>query len=297
MSGGHSKSKTQTRELNATERADLFNAGKALIGNSWNPRFQSYGGSYTSGVVSPTSAAGTTATSFKGKGGFDPISFGMAGLGEKKLFGKAVSPGDGMGNAAIPNSGLYFPEYQQSGFTEAGYTDPGAFTGPGNAKTLSGGDYDRLERSIVGSRWAPLMRSKELDREALNQSLADRGIYSSGLAVESENDLAERYAPQFAAAGAEAAAQRYGLQAQELQGLNQYNLSSSDMANQYRLNTANMANQYAANEAARRTAFDQQQADQIYRSNWAPLEYLQNLWSGTKGSLSATNQYSQNFGF
>ena len=58
------------------------------------------------------------------------------------------------------------------------------------------GDYDRLEENILSSRYAPLDRARDVAREDFNQSASDRGIWSSGLALEGEMDIDERFAPQ-----------------------------------------------------------------------------------------------------
>ena len=147
------------------------------------------------------------------------------------------------------------------------------FTASGAPQSLSGGDYNRLEQSIVDSRWAPLQRYETQQRERTDEDLNKRGIWSSGLATQAQGDVTEQFAPQYAAAGAEAAAQRYGLQAQEQQFMNQLNMQ----------------------EANRRTEFDQTQADQQYASQWAPLEYLMGLYNQTGGAISSGKSGGFNF--
>ena len=123
-------------------------------------------------------------------------------------------------------------------------------------QSLSDGDYSALEASIRDSRTAPLDRQKSLDSKNLDQGLSDRGVWSSGLAVSAQNDLNERYAPQYAAAGADAATQRYGLQANELQGKNTYNATQ-----------------------------DKAKTD----AKWRPLDYLQGNWTGNGGTVSSSS--------
>lgn len=168
-------------------------------------------------------------------------------------------------NAAMGNVGsrqLNAPQYQAPKFTASGAP-----------QSLSGGDYNRLEQSIVDSRWAPLQRYEAQQRERTDEDLNKRGIWSSGIATQAQGDVTEQFAPQYAAAGAEAAAQRYGLQAQEQQFMNQLNMQ----------------------EATRRTGFDQTQADQQYASQWAPLEYLMGLYNQTGGAISSGKSRGFNF--
>lgn len=122
--------------------------------------------------------------------------------------------------------------------------------------TLSGGDYNALQQAIFDSSTAGLDKYSRDRSEALDADLAKRGIWSSGLAVRSQNDLAGELSGSWAKAGADAAAQRYGLQANELQATN---------------------------------AFRADQADKEYQSKWRPLDYLQGLWNGTGGTISSSS--------
>lgn len=116
------------------------------------------------------------------------------------------------------------------------------------------GDYDQLEENILSSRYAPIDRARDMAREDFNQSASDRGIWSSGLALEGEMDIDERFAPQYSAAGADAAVQRYGMEAQDLAQQNQYGLSAADME---------------------------------YQSRWRPADYLSGIWNQTGGTISS----------
>jgi hypothetical protein len=113
-----------------------------------------------------------------------------------------------------------------------------------------------------------------LQRQGVNQDAADRGIWSSGLAMQAQTDLSEALAPQYASIGSGATQQRYALQSAEQQALNQY----------------------AIDDATKRNAFNVNQATQNYASDWAPLQYLQQLYSGTGGNVGADNENSMNFG-
>lgn len=152
------------------------------------------------------------------------------------------------------------------------YRTPG-YVYSGQPQSLSGGDYNRLEDSIVSSRWAPLQRYEGLMRERTDEDLNKRGIWSSGVATQAQGDITEQFLPQYAAAGAEAAAQRYGLQSQEQQFLNQL----------------------TAQESARETAYRQAEAQQQYASQWAPLEYLMGLYNQTGGAISSGKSGGFNF--
>ena len=156
---------------------------------------------------------------------------------------------------------LLAPQYRTPGYV---YT--------GAPRTMSGGDYNRLEDSIVSSRWAPLQRYESQVRDRTDEDLNRRGIWSSGVATQAQNDITEQFLPQYTAAGAEAAAQRYGMQSQEQQFLNQL----------------------TAQEADRETAYRQAEAQQQFASQWAPLEYLMGLYNQTGGAISSgkTNQFN-----
>jgi hypothetical protein len=189
---------------------------------------------------------------------------------------------------------------------------------PGAAQTLTGGDYNRLEQQLAQSRLAGLGTQRQLDTEAMNQSLADRGIWSSGIAARAENDLSGKYADIQDRALAEAANQRYALQAQELGNLNQYALGRSGqqigqaqfntgqmnqgaMANQNAQNQFGMANMGAQNQMtlanqqgqmANNQAYNAYQADQAdkrYQAKWRPADYLQGTWNGTGGVVSSSS--------
>ena len=96
------------------------------------------------------------------------------------------------------------------------YSNPQTYD-PGEAKTLTGGDYNRLQNDILSGTTAGIDRAKYLDLQNTDSSAAKRGIWSSGLALKAANDVAERYAPQYAQAGANATQQRYALQSGENQ--------------------------------------------------------------------------------
>lgn len=125
-----------------------------------------------------------------------------------------------------------------------------------NRETLSGGDYNRLEQNIVTSRMAPIQSAMDRRFRDIDQSMSDRGLYTSGLPDQAKNRvMAENFLPAITQAGAEAATQRYGMQSAENQAGNTFNLEN---------------------------------AKQKYDSDWRPKEYLQGLWNGTGGTISSS---------
>jgi len=129
-------------------------------------------------------------------------------------------------------------------------------------QTLTDGDYDKLQSDMLSGYVSGIDRAKAVDSERLDADLAKRGIWSSGLAVRAQNDLTERYAPQYTAAGGQATQARYGLQSQELGNVNMMNAS---------------------------------EADKVYQSKWRPAEYLSGLWNGTGGAVSSGSGSGWNF--
>ena len=147
------------------------------------------------------------------------------------------------------------PEYQSPT-----YTDPGA------AKTLTAGDYDKLQADVLAGTTAGLDYSKGKDTEAANRDFAKRGMWSSGLATNALiNQVDAAYAPQYEKAGADATSQRYALQSGELQGLNNYALAQS----------------------AEKNTVDQQNAQNVYNSQWAPANYLKDIYNQSGGTISS----------
>jgi hypothetical protein len=262
MSGGHSKTKTQTRELNAAERADIFNSQLGLFSSALNGYTPQQGGGYAE--TAPVSwGAGPGTKQFAAPGDDNKVrgvltTSHVGSATENALFGRAVNPGDGMGTAN--------PYRAAAGFNAPQYSAPG-YAEMGDPRTLSGGDYDRLESLMA----VPLKSYEKDERERVDQDAADRGIWSSGLASKAQIDLSEALAPSYANIGTT----RYGMQSAENQ----------------------MLNELMAQDASQRNAFNLEQAMRNYESAWAPLKYLQELYGQTGGSLSATNQYQQDMGF
>lgn len=115
-------------------------------------------------------------------------------------------------------------------------------------------DYGKLQSDLTSGYTAPIDRAKIIDMKRNDQAMADRGIYTSMNAIKSNNDVSERYIPQYAMAGANATNQRYALQAQDIAGANANKLTI---------------------------------ADKQYESKWRPEDYKAGLWNGTGGTISS----------
>lgn len=156
--------------------------------------------------------------------------------------------------------------------SKLGYTAP-TKSDPGAAKQLSGGDYNALERNILTSLTTPMEKQQKLAMEGINQNAAKRGIWSSGLVMQDENDQTDNYNAQLKAAAAQAAAQRYQLESGDNSATNTYNLSKSAQDN-------SLAMENASRE---------------YNAKWAPANYLKDAYNATGGSFSQGSSGGWNF--
>ena len=116
-------------------------------------------------------------------------------------------------------------------------------------------NYNQLQNDLTSGYSAPIQRQQDLAIQANDQAMADRGIFTSKNALDLNNDVREAYAPQFANAGANAIAQRYGLQTQDIANTNANKLTI---------------------------------ADKQYESGWRPLDYKAGMWNGTGGVISSS---------
>lgn len=221
----------------------------------------------------------------------------------------------------------YYANVQYQDTSSRSAADPGKFTGSyvpaeftsaGSAKTIGAGDYNKLQQALITARTAPLALRQREDESKANESLAKRGIWSSGIAERDLNDIREGYSAQEQAAINEAIAQRYGLQQADYAQANQFALANAQMKNQTALaNASNQnawnqsANQYALSRAALLNQYNQAQdnyanqfnlakasaqqqaaltnAQKQYESAWRPADYYQGLWNGTGGVISSGN--------
>jgi hypothetical protein len=179
--------------------------------------------------------------------------------------------------------------YASPAFAKAGAYSAAEGADPGEARLMEGGDYDRLEESIAQSRLAPLRRFETLERERVDQDAANRGIWSSGLAMEAQGDLSERLAADYAAAGAEAATQRYGMQQQDNSMWNSWAQANADRAQQNTQFNSQGQNAWDQWDTQALRDYNQTQADKGYEAKWRPLDYLQGLWNQTGGTVSSSS--------
>lgn len=137
------------------------------------------------------------------------------------------------------NKGTQAIQGDRSNYGGTGYKAP-------TYERLGEGDYAAVRSGLE----APIDRAKSVDMEASNQAMSDRGIYTSLNALRANNDVSERYAPQYAGVGAAVT-----------------NLKAGDIAG---ANTAKMEN-----------------ANREYEASWRPADYKAGLWNGTGGVVSS----------
>lgn len=188
------------------------------------------------------------------------------------------------------------------------YRETSPYVSPGDYQRLSDGDYEALQKSLYEGAIAGLTNQEKTWREQSDQGMANRGIWSSGIAERSQNDISEKLAPMYTQAGANAAATRYGMEQADNQGASNYNLQSAGMENNYNLTNAQnynnwaqgmygLQNQYALgnktaddNYALQRAQMlntaNAQAAQSQWQSQWEPATYLAGLWNGTGGVIS-----------
>lgn len=182
----------------------------------------------------------------------------------------------------------------------------------GDYRSLNDADWEALQKSIYDASVAGLGRQEELARAASNQSMSNRGIWSSGIAERAQNDITGQLGAAYEQAGANAATQRYNLQNSDNQAYNQYNLSNQSLGNQYYLgresnaNTAqSIANQYALGQgqlalgnltqndsyALSRAGLlndaNAQASNAQWQAQWTPANFLSGVWNGTGGTVTS----------
>lgn len=157
-------------------------------------------------------------------------------------------------------------------FNNLAYQAP-EYVSAGDAKTLTNGDYDALQSALLKGTTAGLDYSKNKDVNNVNNDAAKRGIWSSGLAMQGINDVNNAYSSAYEKAGANATQQRYNLQSNELNNLNNYNQTSAAAENSAKMENAN----------------------RNYNSSWAPYQYLMSLYNGTGGQVSSGSSSGFNF--
>lgn len=163
---------------------------------------------------------------------------------------------------SLVNGQLSMPEYQGQGYVN-----------PGQVSRLAGGDYDRLENSIREAQWAPIDALKTRRFADIDQSVADRGLYASGISDDTKQQIfTTDFLPAYQQAATQAVATRYGLEQSDNQAANTFNLASSGAENAFNLQDAAARNQAA----------------------WTPYEYLLNLYNQTGGSNTKSSGWNVN---
>jgi hypothetical protein len=232
MGGGSNSSSSSSRPLTAAEMTDRYKTGLANIGASAPDIFQR--------TTTPA-------------------------IGDQYIWQEGTRTVDGGSTAgqwvANPN---YIPEQNSYALNGPDYTAP-AYADPGAAKTLTGGDYEKLYNDVYGGSIAGLDYAKNKDYLGVNNDAAKRGIWSSGLAMQGENDVNNAYAPAYAKAGGDATSLVMGLKSGELKNLNDYALSDS----------------------AQKNSMNMENAMREYNAGWQPANYLKDIWNGSGGTVSS----------
>lgn len=133
--------------------------------------------------------------------------------------------------------------YEGAGLVDSMPT--GGYTAP-EYERLGEGDYETVRSGLNAST----ERQQNLALRDSDQNASDRGIFTSLNALRLNNDVRERFAPQFAANDAKVVE----MKAQDLAG---------------------------ANAAA------MENANRLYESKWRPADYKAGLWNGTGGVISS----------
>lgn len=178
-----------------------------------------------------------------------------------------------------------------AGYNPAGYTAAPSYINPENLRSLTGGDYNALENSIYGARTAGLDRQRAEDLKAQEESLAARGIWSSGLAERDANDLRSKYADTYDRARGEAQQLRYNTQLAEQQALNTQDTTRNQNANTYGLETNKTQN--AFNQALNAIMLDKLKAESDNKLSVSNAENTYNLSAADKQMAYANAQAQQ----
>lgn len=155
---------------------------------------------------------------------------------------------------------------------------------PGSASRLANGDYAQLEKNILESRTAPLVQALGQAQIGVDNDAAKRGIWSSGLAMQGQENLASKFAPELRAAAADASTARIGAEQ-----------ADNNTANSYNLNRASNLNQAGQFDSAQRNSFEMENAQRRNTAQWAPANYLAGIYNGTGGQTSSSSGSGWNF--
>lgn len=206
-----------------------------------------------------------------GTSGTDSISKPLTPDERQALY----TAGYSMLNPTMPGNSYTTPTYQSADIYDSGA-----------AERMGAGDYNQLEKSILQSRTAPLNEAYGLALQQNDADMAKRGIWSSGAATKGQLDTQAKFGTLLNQAAGEASAQRYGLQSQDINAYNQYNLGRAGQLNTASSTGAGMANQFNLQNAAAKQA-----------SAWQPANYYKDIWNGSGGTVSTSSGGGGNSGW
>jgi len=98
-----------------------------------------------------------------------------------------------------------------------------------NAQQLMGGDYEALQQQLMIPGQQEATRGYEESLQQLRDVMGARGMYGSSVMGNQMVDLGGQYQQALAANAAQAAAQRYGMQQQDLAALNEFQLARTGL--------------------------------------------------------------------
>lgn len=257
MGGGESSnsSDSQSRPLTAAERQDLYRSSIGNILNTYTESGLPYGGqgsmNATNATFNPYATAPTQGTNGAGTQVTSPVT------GLYNATGGATSPYDQSHPGEVtwdPKSFVSAPSAQVN--MPTGAADPGGI----NLPVYQTPQYQSPGQFQKGGYTAGLDYAKGQDIKNVNQDLANRGIWSTGLADAAVQNREAGYAPAYEKAGADQATAQ-----------NAYNQNAADSANNFNVTNTNNA----------------------YQAGWQPLQFLQGLWNGTSGQTSGSSSFGQ----
>jgi len=186
-----------------------------------------------------------------------PFIFMMQGGGTSG--GSSTTPLSGAQRANLYKSALsVFAKTNPEMFNKNGTINAPEYQAPEySGQRLSQGDYEKLQTDMLKGNTAGLDYAKNIDMRYVNDDAAKRGVWSSGLAMQGEKDISNAYAPSYAKAGGDATAARYAAE----QSDNQF-------------------------DSGQRNSFEMENANRLYNSEWAPANYLKDVYNGTQGTIS-----------
>lgn len=306
--GSNETSSTST-PLTGTQRAEIFNAAKGAMGepqpkltrSQWIAANNAFGASQWDIDRAYATYSQNYDTNSKIYSGFNDKLSAMGQYDSPNYIAPNQAPtatytGAGTTRAAQFSGAEPVREAQQqaysplatSQFNDAGQTRGGFYVDAGPARSLTGEDYNTLQDTLVNARLNQLKQSQTEDQQALDDQMAARGLYSSGLALRAMNDLNSKYSTQEQAAISDALNQRYNLQTAEQQALNNYGLNSSNQSNQFSLANAGMLNE---GDLARANA-----ANQFYMSQNAMINDANTARTGASNQFNLANAQMYNTG-